>query len=195
MKRCKVCGVTEDSTRVIGDLCRKHYLQMYRHGKVLQRTIYDPNKFILHGDICEIELYDTKGAVVGSAFIDTEDLDLVKDIKWYLKQGYVRGTLPGGKKVFLHRVVMNCPDDLFVDHKKGDPLDNRKSMLRICTHSQNLKNMKPGKDKGIKKVSSGRYQVVITVDYETIYLGTVDTLSMAREVRRKAELKYYGEVL
>lgn len=193
MKCCEVCGITEESTRIIGKMCRRHYLQLYRHGSVLSRTIYDPNRFIVEGNICRIELYNAAGAIAGYALIDAEDVEKTKGIKWYLKQGYVRGSLPEGEKVFLHRLLMDCPDGLYVDHKYGDPLDNRKAMLRICTHSQNLKNMSKKKNKGIKKVQSGKFQAVITVDYKAIYLGTFDTLELARNARRKAELKYYGE--
>ena len=194
MKQCKVCEATSLTTKMYGDYCRKHYLQMSRHGKILSRTIYDPNEFIIEGDICKIELYNTKCEVIGYAIIDAEDIPKVRDTKWYSKGGYVRGSVKGQtKKVFLHRLIMDCPDGLFVDHIKGNPLDNRKAMLRVCTHSQNLKNMSHRKDRGIKLVQSGRYQVVITVDYQCIYLGTFDTLEMARKVRKDAEIKYYGE--
>lgn len=194
MKQCKVCGATGLMTKMYGEYCRKHYLQISRHGKILLRTIYDPNEFIIEGDICKIELYNTKCDVIGYAIIDAEDITKVTGIKWYMKSGYVRGTIKGSsKKIFLHRLIMDCPEGLFIDHIKGNPLDNRKSMLRVCTHSQNLKNMSHRKDRGIKQVPSGRYQVVITVDYKCIYLGTFDTLEMARNARKDAEVKYYGE--
>lgn len=41
---------------------------------------------------------------------------------------------------FLHRLIMSCPPDKVVDHINGNPLDNRKCNLRICTHKENCLN-------------------------------------------------------
>ena len=47
---CDICGATSETTRVhntdVGTLCRKHYLQYKRYGKILKRTKYDSNKII-----------------------------------------------------------------------------------------------------------------------------------------------------
>ena len=41
--KCEYCGKSENETRIIkskfGILCRKHYLQMYKHGKIMDKTI------------------------------------------------------------------------------------------------------------------------------------------------------------
>ena len=71
MKKCSICGITEKDTKIIKGLCRKHYLQMYRHGKI-SRTIYDKNEIITHDDYSEIVLYDKNGNENGRSKIDTE---------------------------------------------------------------------------------------------------------------------------
>lgn len=43
-------------------------------------------------------------------------------------------------KLYLHRYVMGFPDNMMIDHINGDPLDNRKSNLRIATARVNCKN-------------------------------------------------------
>ena len=63
MKTCCICGKTETETRIIGSYCRKHYLQIYRHGKILDRTIYDKNKIDVINDIAYMDLYDKDGNV------------------------------------------------------------------------------------------------------------------------------------
>jgi len=97
--------------------------------------------FIIEDAYIKIELYDTSGSVTGYAVIDKEDLDKVKSIKWYLKQGYVRGTV-SGKKVFLHIIINDTPDHLIVDHIDRNPLNNTKANLRNCTQHANTMNRK-----------------------------------------------------
>lgn len=55
--------------------------------------------------------------------------------------------LPNGKfrKSFLHRWIFgeeNIPEGMQIDHINGNPLDNRKSNLRLCTLMQNMVNRK-----------------------------------------------------
>lgn len=200
MKKCKVCEKNENETKIIsskkyGILCRKHYLQMYKHGKIA-RTIHDPNRFILEYNIVRIELYDTKGNVTGYGIVDAEDLELVKNIKWYCKNGYVRG---GNPKRFLHRWVLGHTgeDGRIVDHIDGNPLDCRKSNLRLCEHKDNIRNQKhrttENQHTGVTQVPSGNWIARIMVDYKSVYLGTYSTRELAIKVRLVAELKYFGE--
>ncbi|WP_020474523.1 HNH endonuclease [Zavarzinella formosa] len=44
------------------------------------------------------------------------------------------------KRVFLHRLLMNAPSGMVVDHIDRDPCDNRKHNLRVCTQGQNCLN-------------------------------------------------------
>lgn len=44
--------------------------------------------------------------------------------------------------LYLHRFIINCPDDLEVDHIYHNLLDNRKSQLRITTSIQQKYNTK-----------------------------------------------------
>lgn len=47
----------------------------------------------------------------------------------------------------MHRVIFNTPEKTFVDHKNGNPLDNRKANLRLANHSTNAMNMRKHKGK------------------------------------------------
>ena len=45
-----------------------------------------------------------------------------------------------GKTVLLHRLILNAPPELEVDHINGDMFDCRRTNLRLCTHAQNQQN-------------------------------------------------------
>lgn len=73
--------------------------------------------------------------------IDAEDVEKCKKYSWQLlnkrnKFLYFRNC----EKQLLHRYIMNCPDDMVVDHINHNTLDNRKENLRICTFKENIDN-------------------------------------------------------
>lgn len=90
-------------------------------------------------DYATIRIRKGKGFVY--AKIDIEDIERCKEIGiWSLtKAGYVINKTTG---LCLHRFIMNCPKGYEVDHIFHDPLDNRKSQLRITTSSQQKMNTK-----------------------------------------------------
>lgn len=80
--------------------------------------------------------------------VDIEDVPKIFIQSWHAFPNhgkvYVRGWgIDRKKKVMLHRYLLNIYDRrVQVDHKNGDPLDNRKSNLRLCNNSQNIRNRK-----------------------------------------------------
>ncbi len=82
-----------------------------------------------------------------TVLIDIEDLERVLTLRWcvmpHLRSGFYVINQPSYKKrIYLHRFVMNAPDNMMVDHKNHDPFDNRKSELRLATRSLNGFNRK-----------------------------------------------------
>jgi hypothetical protein len=81
--------------------------------------------------------------------ISDQDAELVLPHRWHTTScGYVASNIkqPGGgyKHVRLHRLLMGVTDERdWVDHVNGDPLDNRRENLRICTRLQNAANQRP----------------------------------------------------
>jgi hypothetical protein len=82
----------------------------------------------------------------GTVQIDEQDLTLISGRTWHLSStGYAvwRGVKDGKKQTIrMHRLITNAPDGLMVDHINHDRLDNRRSNLRICTQSENMRNLR-----------------------------------------------------
>lgn len=87
------------------------------------------------------------------AIVDTEDYDLVSQYKWHSTNTHVRyaqtrTSARGGAKrrmLTMHRLILDAPPHMDVDHINHDGLDNRKANLRLCTSSQNSANQRPRK--------------------------------------------------
>jgi hypothetical protein len=131
--------------------------------------------------------------------IDIDDLEKVRAHTWYLSHyGYIN-TRINGKYVFLHRLIMDAPTGLQVDHINLDKSDNRKSNLRFVTHKENKQNAGLRKDNttGAKGVcylkQRNKYISYVYVDGKRIYLGSYLSLLEASQAYDKAALYYFGE--
>ena len=142
MKKCSICRNTNGvcNYKEYKNICRRHQNQVFKYGKILKRTIKDPNDFIIKKDYCEIVLYNIKCEEVARTIIDLDIVEKAKKYKWSLtKRGYVSS---GGRKCYLHQFVLPLKDDLIVHHVNYNPLDNRRKNLRLVTYSENNKDKK-----------------------------------------------------
>ena len=93
----------------------------------------------------------------------------------------------------------NHEDGIIVDHINGDKSDCRKSNLRVCHKNKNPKNAQTYSNntsghKGITWMSRlNKWQVSIQVDKDNKYLGVYSDFNKAVEVRKQAEIEYFGE--
>ena len=123
---------------------------MYRHGKILERTIYDKNEYIKYNDYAECICYDTKGNEKGRVKIDLNKINDLQNYKIYIRNqnGKLYAAISiDNKKILLHRYLFGIVNEKYdidkvVDHINGDSLDNRLCNLRQCSHSQNMQNIR-----------------------------------------------------
>jgi len=110
------------------------------------------------------------------AIVDDADFYFLNQWKWQCVNNYAVRTahieMRNGKHhqrpVHMHRIILGTPHGYDTDHINGNPLDNRKINLRICTREQNQGNSKPygktSKYKGVclhKKSNSWHAQISI----------------------------------
>ena len=71
--------------------CNKHWYQMYRHGKILHRTRFDPNEFIqINKNTTEIIVYNKLNNPTTKTLVDNNIVGLLKGYKWCLgPRGYI----------------------------------------------------------------------------------------------------------
>jgi len=95
----------------------------------------------------------------------------------------------------MHREIMGCPTKKQIDHINNDPLDNRRSNLRVCSHAENSRNrrMSSGKLKGVLWKSKNRWQARIRVNGNLKVLGSYLSPQDAASAYDKAAVKYFGE--
>ena len=200
-KMMRLCEIEGCNRKHYGKgCCSKHYMQLRNHGKILSRTMFDPNEFIIENDVCRIKLYDRKGNERAEAIIDTEDYEKARGFKWCIWRNHKVYGYKNGGFVSLHRLVLPpIPKNKEVDHHDSNSLNNRKSNLRICTHQQNMHNYKIPKNNtsGFKGVTwspkSNQWRVRIQINYQTIRLGLFKNKIAAAKAYNKAAIKYHKE--
>lgn len=140
--------------------------------------------------------------------IDEEDWDKVKDITWYVvnapKTKYVMGAPKGyhgvGKRIYhlLHRLIMDAPKGMDVDHIDGNGLNNQKDNLRVCTRMQNLWNKHTSRGssqyKGVSWVAPAKkWTAIVSQCYKCHYLGLFQNeIDAALAYNEKAQ-ELFGE--
>lgn len=192
--KCEVEGCL-NVTRTQGvKHCSKHLSQLQRYGKILERTIYDPNKIEILETHALLHLYDKDCNVKAKALIDLDDVERVSKHKWRFGNGiYVDNPKVG----FLHKFIANS--SIEQDHINRNKLDNRKDNLRPCEHVQNCQNRdKPSNNtsgaKGVCfKTRTKKFDAYITLNGKNKHLGCFVDLISAAESYNEMAVKHFGE--
>lgn len=112
-----------------------------------------------------------------SILLDPEDEYLRASL--VLSSGYPALQL-NGSSVYLHRLLMSCPNHLYVDHIDRNILNAQKVNLRICTQSQNMMNsaMRSDNTSGYKGVAyfprDKNYRAYINKNGKQFHIGYFD---------------------
>lgn len=198
---CSICGDRTDVQRLHGTpYCKRHFLQMTRHGKILESTIYDRNEIIIKNDCAIIKIKNAKQELKAETIIDIEDIDKIKDYKWYVSYGYcVTKAINHNTGIDIANIIFDDFENQY-DHINHNRLDNRKINLRPVTQQQNAMNMgkKCSNTSGVTGVQRQlqkpyKWYAVLTYQYKPHWLGSYNSFDDAVKARLKGEIEYFKE--
>ncbi len=138
--------------------------------------------------------------------VDDEDFENLSAHKWYAQPGS-KGNFYAARQIRIrpnkqralqmHRVLINAPDGLEVDHVDYNGLNNQKENLRLATYAENKRheNLRTTNNSGFKGVSrKGRkWAARICIQEQQIWLGCFDTAVEAAHCYDAAVIKHFGE--
>lgn len=134
------------------------------------------------------------------AMVSDCDYDHLMQYAWCSRPDGVISTQIGGRKVQMHRLILNAPENMEVDHIDGNRLNNQRTNLRLCNSSQNKCNRGARKDNtsGYKGVSWHKQRNKWTARIKTpygkyLYLGLYDDKNEAALAYNKASMEHHGE--
>lgn len=137
--------------------------------------------------------------------VDDNDYDIISKYSWYLSGDYAITNMKFNNKkikVGMHRFIMNCTNNMEVDHIDHNSLNNQKSNLRIVTKSQNAMNKKPykkqrgcsSKFKGVSWTKANKKWLShIGLNNKQIHLGYFKNEIDAAKAYNKRAIELHGE--
>lgn len=161
------------------------------------------NAYEVRGDVTAIFISSKKYGNL-ETLISTSKLEKANEItgSWFAfwrdttKSFYVRGSTQAiagnSKNIQLHRLIMDCPADMHIDHINHDTLNNTDENLRIVTHAENQQNRRTYKNsntgfRGVTWVEGNRkWRATIAVNKKRYHIGYFNSLAEADFAARKA---------
>ena len=141
------------------------------------------------------------------AVVDDADAVLVADYAWqaikdhgvwYVRTRMLRKLAKRRITIYMHHLILGKYPGAQVDHRDGDGLNNRRSNLRLATHSQNQANqlrLRPDNTTGFKGVirCRNKWQAKIWNCGKVVHLGTFSTAEQAAAAYDRKALELFGE--
>lgn len=160
-------------------------------------NIYFNTIQVVDKDTCILKITSKRYGIVEFLFSPC-DVDIVSKFNWcVVKHGnHTYARTSDGSNLILHRVLLDPGPEFLIDHADGNTLDNRRSNIRICTHSENAINRTKSKFSNLRGIhqrkENGKYRVYLGLDKKRINVGTFDTLKEAVIAYNESASFHYG---
>lgn len=147
----------------------------------------------------EIKLANNRGITL----VDDEYYDMLIQYHWSLdSSGYAQKATKINDKWIperIHKLLIDIPKGLEVDHINNNRLDNQKSNLRIVTRSQNMMNKSVYKNstskfKGVSwNKNTNKWRSVIGLNGKYYHLGVFENEFEAAKAYNKKAIELFKE--
>ncbi len=135
-----------------------------------------------------------------SCLVDDEDYPILSRYTWRIDpKGYIVTNF-NGTTLRIHRLILNPPKNIQIDHKNNKKFDNQKHNLRLATNTQNQQNVLKTKRKTSSKYKGVHWRkdaniwvARIAVNGKRIHLGFFGTELEAAKAYNEAAIGYFGE--
>lgn len=176
---------------------------MHIPSELLEVVDYDPNSGNLTWKDRPRSHFTTDGAWRST---NSRDSGAIAGCKQFKKNGDPIGAVVkfNGQLYLAHRIVWSksigvIGEGVFIDHRDGNPFNNRLDNLREASRSQNGMNRRVNRNNasGYKGVSwskrIGKWKAAITVSKKDIHLGYFQSRWGAYAAYREASSVHHGE--
>jgi len=132
------------------------------------------------------------------AYVDAPDYEWLSQYNWSFCNDYA-ARYAKGKPIYMHREIMNTPENKVVDHIDRNRLNNCRSNLRNCTLPENTRNRTKciGSSSQYWGVSYGkrsqRYSSGIKFAGKSLWLGYYDDDEEAARAYDRKAVELFGE--
>jgi len=140
------------------------------------------------------------------AYVSDEDYEKIKKHKWRIERNrntcYAKSQIKNAngewKTIWMHRLIMDAPIQLQVDHIDGNGLNNTRKNLRLCASFGNNANRRKtvgiSRYKGVTKHrKSGKWMAYIKKDKKMYNLGLFEIEEDAAKVYNIRALEFWKE--
>lgn len=117
---------------------------------------------------------------------------------WQISSKILGGAFLAHRLAWMYVTGKNPGEDMVIDHRDRNPMNNAFSNLRLCTQQQNTWNQSLKKQnktgvKGVSLLPSGKFHARLRTGDGIKLLGNFDDLESATLAIDAARVKYHGE--
>lgn len=156
------------------------------------RVVRDARSRFAHGGLPK----HAHGVLPSGAHIDDLDRHLLVGRSWHITStGYVAARIDN-KITLLHRLITGAAPGFVVDHINGNPIDNRRSNLRVVSFRENQQNLRLSaqNSSGFRGVTfdkaRSKWVAQAKMNGKRVFIGRFGSIEEAAEATHKWRLKH-----